>query len=192
MTWADFYLGCFLVGLILSVASFLFGHAHVHHGAPHGHVHAHGHGNGGELPFINFGTGAAFLAWFGGAGFMVTRYASIWAWLALGIALLSGLAGAAIVFWFVARVLLASERDLDPADYDPLGALGRISSTVRPGGAGEMIYSQQGSRRSIAARSENGDAIPKGTEVVITRYEKGIAYVRRWDELAGLQEKEEL
>jgi membrane protein implicated in regulation of membrane protease activity len=188
MTWVDFYLGCFLVGLILSVVSFLFGHAHVHHGGAHGHVHVHGHGNGAETSYLNLGTGAAFLAWFGGAGFMVTRYASIWAWLALGIALLSGLAGAAVVFWFVAKVLLASERDLDPADYDPIGALGRLSSTVRPGGTGEMIYSQQGSRRSIAARSENGDAIPKGTEVVITRYEKGIAYVRRWDELAGQQE----
>jgi len=89
------------------------------------------------------------------------------------------------VFWFVAKVLMASERDLDPADYDPIGALGRASSVIRAGGTGELIYSQQGSRRSVAARSEEGVAIPKGTEVVITRYEKGIAYVRRWDELAG-------
>jgi membrane protein implicated in regulation of membrane protease activity len=188
MTWTDFYLVCFLVGLILSAVSFLFSHTHMHHGGAHAHFgHAHGHGHGAQLSFFNFGTGAAFLAWFGGAGFLVTRYASVWAWLALGIAVLSGLTGAALVFWFVAKFLLASERDLDPADYDPIGALGRLSSPVRAGGIGEMIYSQQGSRRSIAARSENGDAIPKGTEVVITRYEKGIAYVRRWDELAEQQ-----
>jgi hypothetical protein len=92
-----------------------------------------------------------------------------------------------VVFWFVGKVLLANERDLDPADYDPIGALGRLSSVIRAGGTGEMIYSQQGSRRSIAARSEEGAAIAKGTEVVITRYEKGIAYVRPWDELAGRQ-----
>ena len=196
MTWTDFYLLCFLLGLILSAASFLLGHAHihfphhagghVHFGDGHGHGHAHGNGDKGSgLSFFNFGTGAAFLAWFGGAGFLVTRYASVWAWLGLGIAILSGLAGAAVVFWFVAKVLMASERDLDPADYDPIGALGRLSSVIRAGGTGEMIYSQQGSRRSIAARSEEGVAIPKGTEVVITRYEKGIAYVRRWDELSG-------
>ena len=137
------------------------------------------------MSFFNFGTGAAFLAWFGGAGFLVMRYSSLWVWLGLGIAIVSGLAGAAVVFWFVAKVLMASERDLDPADYDPIGALGRLSAVIRAGGTGEMIYSQQGSRRSIAARSEEGVAIPKGTEVVITRYEKGIAYVRRWDELAG-------
>src|SRR5438105_259289 len=71
------------------------------------------------------------------------------------------------------------------AEYEPVGALGKLSSVIREGGIGEMIYSQQGSRRSIAARSEDGTGIPKGTEVVITRYEKGIAYVRRWDELAG-------
>jgi membrane protein implicated in regulation of membrane protease activity len=197
MTWTDFYLVCFLVGLILTAVSFLFGHAHIHfphHGGGgqvhfgHGHGHAHAHGNGDKgagMSFFNFGTGAAFLAWFGGAGFLVMRYSSLWVWLGLGIAIVSGLAGAAVVFWFVAKVLMASERDLDPADYDPIGALGRLSAVIRAGGTGEMIYSQQGSRRSIAARSEEGVAIPKGTEVVITRYEKGIAYVRRWDELAG-------
>ena len=159
----------------------------------HGHGHGHAHGDSGDsksagMSFFNFGTGAAFLAWFGGAGFLVTRYSSLWVWLGLGVAILSGLAGAAVVFWFVAKVLLASERDLDPADYDPIGALGRLSSVIRAGGIGEMIYSQQGSRRSIAARSEDSVAIPKGTEVVITRYEKGIAYVRRWDDLAGQQD----
>ncbi len=194
MTWTDFYLVCFLVGFILSAVSFLFGGAHMH--LPHHgggmHIHlGHGHGDGGHgtnVSFFNFGTGSAFLAWFGGTGFLVTRYSSVWVWLGLGIAILSGLSGAAVVFWFVAKVLMASERDLDPADYDPIGALGRLSSPIRAGGIGEMIYSQQGSRRSIAARGEDGVEIPKGTEVVITRYEKGIAYVRRWDEMAGQQE----
>jgi hypothetical protein len=30
--------------------------------------------------------------------------------------------------------------------------------------------------------------VEKGTEVVVTRYEKGIAYVRLWTEMAGEQE----
>jgi len=190
MTWTDFYMVCFLVGFILSAVSFLFGHGHMHahHGGAHahfGHGHGHAHGNGQSLSFFNFGTMAAFLAWFGGTGFLLARYSSVWIWLGLGLAILSGLAGAAVVFWFVVKVLMASERDLDPADYEPVGALGKLSSVIREGGTGEMIYSQQGSRRSIAARSEDGTGIPNGTEVVITRYEKGIAYVRRWDELTG-------
>jgi len=48
-----------------------------------------------------------------------------------------------------------------------------------------LIYSQEGTRRVAGARAETGAAIPKGTEVVVTRYEKGIAYVRPWEELAG-------
>jgi len=199
MTWTDFYLVCFLVGFILSAVSFLFGSAHIHFphhgggaglhmGGGHSHAGAHHGSHGTSLSFFNFGTGAAFLAWFGGAGFILAQYSGIWMWFGLIIAIVTGIAGAALVFWFVAKVLMASERDLDPADYDPVGALGRLSSVIREGGTGEMIYSQQGSRRSIAACSEEGVAIPKGTEVVITRYEKGIAYVRRWDDLAGRQE----
>jgi len=199
MTWTDFYLVCFLVGFILSAVSFLFGSAHIHFphhgggaglhfGSGHSHAGAQHGSHGTNMSFFNFGTGAAFLAWFGGAGFIVARYSAVWVWLGLGIAIVTGLAGAALVFWFVAKVLMASERDLDPADYDPVGALGRVSSVIRADGTGEMIYSQQGSRRSIAACSDEGIAIPKGTEVVITRYEKGIAYVRRWDDLAGRQD----
>ena len=96
--------------------------------------------------------------------------------LALGVATLSGLGAAAVVFWFLAKVLMAREAPLDPADYDMVGVLGRLSIPIRPGGTGEMIYSQEGTRRVAGARSEDGVAIPKGAEVMVTRYEKGIAY----------------
>ena len=45
-----------------------------------------------------------------------------------------------------------------------------------------------GTRRVCGARSEDGSAIAKGTEVVVTRYEKGIAYVRLWSEMSGEDE----
>jgi hypothetical protein len=63
-----------------------------------------------------------------------------------------------------------------------VGVLGRVSSTIRPSGTGEMMFSQMGSRRAAAARSESGAEISKGSEVVVTRYERGIAYVRPWEE----------
>ncbi len=40
------------------------------------------------------------------------------------------------------------------------------------------------------ARGEGGLEIPKGVEVVVTRYERGIAYVRPWEELSGTNNKE--
>jgi hypothetical protein len=48
-----------------------------------------------------------------------------------------------------------------------------------------LIYSQQGTRRVCGARSENGSVMAKGTEVVVTRYDRGIAYVRLWSEMSG-------
>jgi len=186
MTWEAFYLCCFLVGFALSLLSFLSGATHLHlpHGL-HGHAShgiARGSGRGVQSP-LNFGTIAAFLAWFGGTGYLLTRYSSILALLALAVAFISGLGGAAAVFWFLVKVLLKHEKDLDPADYDMVGVLGKVSSTVRPGGIGEMIFSQHGVRRCACIRSESGEAIPRGIEVVVTRYEKGVAYVRPWEEL---------
>ena len=64
------------------------------------------------------------------------------------------------------------------------GVLGKVNSAIRPSGTGEMIFSQAGARRAVAARSKEGLLIPKGTEVVVTHYERGVAYVRPWEELA--------
>jgi hypothetical protein len=69
-----------------------------------------------------------------------------------------------------------------------IGVLGRVTSTIREDGVGEIIYSQQGTRRGIGARSDTGRPISKDVEVVVTRYERGIAYVRPWDELNSSHE----
>jgi len=183
MSWESFYFGCFLIGFFFSLAAVVSGSAHLHLHLPRG-WHGPGHAIKGssDSPF-NFGTIAAFLAWFGGTGYLLTRYSSLWALAALGLAFLSGIGGAAAVFWFVFKVLLKHERDLDPADFEITGVLGRVSSTVREGGTGEMIYSQNGLRRSAAIRSEDGQPISKGAEVLVTRFERGVAYVRAWDEV---------
>jgi membrane protein implicated in regulation of membrane protease activity len=192
MTWADFYLICFLLGLALSLLSVLTGSAHLHlphihvphvH-VPHMHVpHVDAGGEAEGIPWLNFGTMTAFLAWFGGTGYLLERFYAVWFLVALAIALLSGLGGAAIVFWFLAK-LASDDQGLDPADYDMIGVLGKLSIPIRQGGTGEIVFSQEGVRRVSGARSDDGTAIPKGAEVVVQRYEKGIAYVRRWEDMA--------
>jgi len=196
MTWSDFYLICFLLGLALSLLSLVSGIARLH--LPHIHLHFHGvphapapggHGGQGEgLPWLNFGKITAFLAWFGGTGYLLEHYYSVWFVAALGVATLSGLGGAAIVAWFLLKFLVSKEENLDPADYDMIGVLGKLSLPIREGGTGEIIFAQEGVRRVSGARSEDGAAIPKGAEVVVTRYERGIAYVRRWEDMAGTAE----
>jgi len=143
------------------------------------------------FPVLNPMTLAAFLTWFGGAGYLLLHIRHVWIVMGLLLASLAGLTGAAIVFFFVARVLLAREHDLDPFDYEMVGVLGRISVPIRAGGTGEIIFDQEGVRKPCAARSEAGELLPKGEEVVVTRYERGIAYVRRWEdftERAGVSE----
>ena len=132
------------------------------------------------------GTISAFLLWFGAAGYLITRFETWWFLWALLFSGLLGLMGASMVFWFIARVLMRNDIPLDPADYDMIGVLGRITCTVREGGGtGEMTYSQQGRRSAAPVRSEDGLLLAKGTEVIVTRYEKGIAYVRGFDEMTN-------
>ena len=128
---------------------------------------------------------AAFLAWFGGTGYLLTRFSSVWVGLGLLLSVVSGLVGGGIIFLFLSRVLISDEENMDPADYEMTGVLGRVSSSIREGGTGEIIYAQMGTRRVCGARSDDGSSIAKGTEVVVTRYEKGIAYVRLWSEMCG-------
>jgi membrane protein implicated in regulation of membrane protease activity len=201
MTWADFYLVCFVAGFFLSLVLFLAGGVHFH--LPHFHVHlppAGAHAGAAHAspasrvqlkvakstvsPF-NLLTLTAFVAWFGGTGYLLARHSTLWFFTALLVSLLSGAGGAAVVYWFLARVLTSTDEELDPADFDMTGVLGKLSVRIRESGTGELIYSQAGTRRVCAARSEDGSAIAKGTEVVVTRYERGVAYVRPWSELAG-------
>jgi hypothetical protein len=128
---------------------------------------------------------AAFLAWFGGTGYLLTRFSALWVGMALFLAVIAGLVGGAIIFFFLTKVLMSDQEFLDPADFEMIGVLGKLSVPIREGGTGELIYSQMGTRRVCGARSDDGVAIDKGTEVVVTRYEKGIAYVRLWEELAN-------
>ena len=195
MNWEMFYLTCFLVGVTLSILAFLGGSLHlphVHFHLSHGHVATPGLGGGHaglshggpEMPVVNFATITAFLAWFGGTGYLLTRHSSLLVTIIILLAIASGLVGAALVFLFIVKFLLTHDQALDPADYDRVGVLGRVSSAIRATGTGEIIFSQEGTRQTCGARSETGEALARGTEVVITRYERGIAYVRRWDELA--------
>jgi len=217
--WELFYLICFVTGFLFSLLSFLSGTMNLHFHVPkHFHLggtgHAPGHAPAGHAPshgspakghvkgrtrsshfsFVNPMTLAAFLTWFGGTGYLLEHLRHLWVFAGLILSSLAGLMGAGIVFLFVAKVLMAHDYTLDPLDYEMVGVLGRVSNSIRSEGTGEIIFLQQGARKGCAARSENGDSLPKGLEVIVTRYEHGIAYVRPWTELAdsaGIPTEEE-
>jgi hypothetical protein len=195
----DWYLVCFGIGFTLSLLTFFGGFGHLHVGHFHGghlhpghghasHVHTHGAHAGGHdatISPLNGFTLMAFLCWFGGTGYLLRRFTGVLGLGVFAISVLSGLAGAAIIFWFLARVLLPSERVLTTEETEMTGVLARVSCPIREGGTGEIAYTQGGARRAAAARSDAGAPIARDVEVVVLRYERGIAYVRPWSELEG-------
>jgi membrane protein implicated in regulation of membrane protease activity len=205
------FLGCFAFGALFTVASVVIGQAgsmghghgglhfgHAGHGAPAGHSgsgHAHAaahpvHQDGdpvhphGGLPLFNVSSLLAFLTWFGAAGYLLSRFAG-WPLLAVvPAAVVAGIAGWLLIALFLAGVL-AGEREMDPREYRLAGTLARVTARIPSDGAGEIIFTKAGARRSEAARSVNGLPIPRGTEVLIVDYARGIASVQPWEEIVA-------
>ena len=206
MNWETFYLVCFLAGLMLSFISLLGGMGHFggHVHVPHVHVphvgHVHIPHSAGVAPAANAGAGSAassgpevpwwnafsimiFLCWFGAAGFLLTKYGSFVAGVVVVLAAICGTAGGAIIFTFLTRVLMPHDRELTADETDVVGVVGRVSSPIRAGGTGAIVYQQMGAMRSANARADDGGALGNDEEVFVIRYEKGIAYVKRWEDL---------
>jgi hypothetical protein len=197
MTWSDFYLFCFLVGFALSVFSFLAGAGHIHvflkwHLPFHlGHHWGGGHGGlrgslkaSAQISWFNASTFMAFLAWFGGTGYLLTRRSHLLALTSLSISVVTGLFAGWVVFRFMVKLVQVNDAPMTSEDRRVEGALGTISMPIRENGTGEIIFSLGETRRCSGARSGDGKPIEKGAEVIIERYEKGIAYVKRWEEVS--------
>lgn len=183
----NLFIICFATGLVLSLLSLISGFGHLHLGHFHvGHHHiGHGHGAKSGMSSVNMFTVLAFVTWFGGAGYLLMRTTTFNAQLIVLLASISGFAGAGLLWAALFKVLLPHERVMDTADTEMTGVVARVSNGIRDGdGIGEIIFSQTGTRKASAARSDDGHAIERGAEVVVIRYERGVAYVRRWDELA--------
>jgi membrane protein implicated in regulation of membrane protease activity len=174
------YLGCFFFGLLFTVGLLAFGAADIGADAD----------ADGEVGFVNVTTILTFLAWFGGVGYLVRHATGLAAVVSILLAIVAGLAGAALIAW-VLKKLKASERVMDPRDYELPGTLARVTSSIRAGGVGEVVYEQQGVRQVTAARSADGRAIGRGTEVVILQTAGGFALVQPFDELLAEREERE-
>lgn len=191
MTLPDGFLLCFSLGALWSIASLMLGGMHLGHShfghfhASAGHAHAHGHSHSGHLhsswlsSLVHPSSLAAFFAWFGGIGYLLTRHTGWHLWADLMVAIAAGLGGAFVLGSFL-RFLQSREQPLNPLDYQMVGVLGKVACPIRQDGVGEVIYVRDGARRPVPARSEDGIPIGRGEEVIVTRYAGGIAYVRTW------------
>ena len=185
-----FFLGLFLFGALFTLASVVLGHGgHGHSGSEiaAGHDGFLGHL---AVPIVNASSLIGFITWFGAAGYLLLRL-SDWALLAVLIgATIGGAVGAYLIARFL-KLVLAGEREMDPADYRLEGTIGQVTVAIPGGGTGEVVFTKAGARRSEAARGIDGSAVPRGTEVVITRYERGFATVQAWAEFVSTNEERE-
>ena len=88
--------------------------------------------------------------------------------------------------WIVSRlmrVLRRHETVLSAQDDEAAARLGRVTSPIRPGGVGEIVYELRGARRSTPARAAADEAIERGTEVIVLERDHGVAVVAPWDRL---------
>jgi hypothetical protein len=212
------FLACFAFGALFTLVTVVLGfaghgaahiaHAHAHAHVGHiGHAHADGghagvHANGSNnnemghvtaplhatTPLMNGSSVMGALTWFGAAGYLLLRLGD-WALPAVVLgAVVAGAAGWYLIARFLGLVL-AGEREMDPADYRLEGTVGQVTVSIPAGGTGEVVFSKSGARRSEAARAVGAVPIARGSEVVITKYVDGFATVQPWGEFLAARDK---
>jgi amino acid transporter len=149
------YLGCFLLGLVFTVASFFLGHVGLSDG--HGDVGTGGHAEAGYehsgMPGVSVFSPTvicSFITAFGGFGMIFSHIeATSNVWVSAPISLLGALIIGASVFFIFAAIFHKTQSSSE--------------------GVGEIAYVQGGTRYTAPAREPNGTAVGNGQTVKITR-----------------------
>jgi hypothetical protein len=122
-----------------------------------------------------------FLVMFGVAGYLLTRHGAVRLAAGSGIALLLGLAWAAIVTRLaVATARVQPEHDPEDPRFVLQGQVAIVSTSIPSGGAGAITFSDAGVQRVAPARAIDDSAIAEGEEVCIERLDDGVAFVELW------------
>jgi membrane protein implicated in regulation of membrane protease activity len=161
------------VSLAMGVADLGWGHAD------------HGHDGPGPL---NLAVLLAFITWFGGIAYLLRTGLDVAAFFAIVVGIAGGVFGGILIYRLM-KLMRSHETIKRAEDYRMPGVIARVTSSIREGGTGEVVYEQAGVRHVAAARASSGRAIPRGTEVVVMNMDRGIVYVELWDEL--MQSREE-
>jgi hypothetical protein len=130
---------------------------------------------------LNLMTVMAFLTWFGGAGYILYTVYGIFLPLSLLVARAAGTLAGWLVYLFLVRVVLPGTLAGDLRGQTLVGTLGRVTIPIQPGRVGEIVYTLEGARHSDGARSVDDLPIERDKEVVIVRFERGIALVQEWE-----------
>lgn len=131
---------------------------------------------------VNLNAILVFLLAFGLLGYLVHNATHAGAVLTILLAVVAGVGGAIGVNALFVRMFgnEIGKLGLDSSQME--GRLATVTLPIRVGGIGEVVFTgENGTRRSLGARSADNTPIPRDAEVVILTYENGIAAVQTWD-----------
>lgn len=158
------YAGIGAFGLLLLLIMLVGGEVF---GGDHDLTHDVSHiGEGGGPSVFSLRIMAAFLTAFGVGG-IVARYYDLSHPVASGIGVATGIAMAAVVYQF-AKLLYSQQASSVLRMEGLVGATAEVSVAIPEGGVGQIAMSSSGMRSEHIARSGDGQAIRRGTTVVIT------------------------
>ena len=157
MNWPVIFLGCFVIGFVLSALSFAFGIVDMHVHFPWGtHVprrsgahRPHARPRADQLRHHHRVSRLVRRRWLSADDAVPMADAAG----ARSLRCRSGCAGAAIVFLFMAQACCGRRTRTSIADYDMVGVLGRLTQPIRAGGIGELVY-PHGGRAQVVRRAE--------------------------------------
>jgi membrane protein implicated in regulation of membrane protease activity len=159
----------------------------------HVDLQQHGIATGGEvapqvsvlqaLTSVNLNAVLVFVFAFGLVGYILHNTAHAGSLVAAIFAIVIGLVLAATINVLYVRLFGEESGRLGTGSSTVEGRVATVSIPIRQDGIGEVIFTgDNGTRKSLGARSANGSAIPRDADVVIVSYSDGIAVVESWDD----------
>jgi len=144
------------------------------------------------LAIVNPSSVVSFLLGFGFFGYVFHNEAGLGLPLTLLLSILSGCIIAALFIMLINRLIGSGETHTVQDVSDRTGLVGKVILTIQGNDPGEILYQTPGGlRKSIPARSTNGQKIERGEEVVVINFENGVAEVDTWEHFIGQEEEQE-
>ncbi len=170
------YTICLALGLVFTVISALTSHFFGGHDADAG-VGTGGHAEAGYdhsgVPGISFFSPtvlACFVTAFGACGLVLSRIeATKNVWISAPISAIAGALMALVAFMLFNWMFKQTQSSSESRVGSLAGLTASIVTPIPPNGVGEIAYVQSGSRYTAPARTEDGEPVPAGKPVRITR-----------------------
>jgi len=118
---------------------------------------------------------SAFFMMFGLVGFAANRGNA-----PAAVSIASGVVAGAVSVWIITRLFFMANRLQSVGNLDmkkAVGSAGVVYMQIPKGASGRVVVNIGGRQREMDAVHINGDAVPTGTKIVVTRIDESIAIV---------------